>query len=116
MNEGTGQNLFLVRDGELMTPRGTMVLEGVSRAVVLELADDLGIPAREADLDPYDAYTSDEAFLSSTSLCICPVKSIDHRPLADKAIPGPVTRRLMDGYKGVLGGFDFEAQYLRMIE
>ena len=116
LNEGVGQNLFLVRGGELLTPRGAMVLEGVSRSVVLELAAGLGLPAREADLDLYDAYTSDEAFLSSTSLCICPVRSIDHRPLAEAAIPGPVTRRLMDAYKRALGGFDFEAQYLRMIE
>ena len=116
LNEGIGQNLFLVRGGELLTPRGAMVLEGVSREVVLELAAKLGIPAREGDLDPFDAYTSDEAFLTSTSLCICPVRSIDHRPLAEAAIPGPVTRRLMDAYKEVLGGFDFEAQYLRMID
>ena len=116
LNEGTGQNLFLVRGGELLTPRGAMVLEGVSRGVVLELAGRLGVPAREADLDPYDAYTADEAFLSSTSLCLCPVRSIDRRPLAEETIPGPVTRRLMDAYKEALGGFDFEAQYLRMIE
>ena len=116
LTKGAGQNLFLVRGGELLTPRGAMVLEGVSRGVVLDLAADLGIPARETDLDLYDGYTSDEAFLSSTSLCICPVRSIDHRPLAEEAIPGPVTRRLMDAYREVLGGFDFEAQYLRMIE
>ena len=116
LNEGVGQNLFLVRGGELLTPRGAMVLEGVSRGVVLDLAAELGVPARESDLDLYDAYTSDEAFLSSTSLCICPVRSIDHRPLAEAAVPGPITRRLMDGYKRALGGFDFEAQYLRMIE
>lgn len=116
LNEGTGQNLFLVRDGELLTPRGTMVLEGVSRSVVLEVARDHGIPVREADLDAYDAYTCDEAFLSSTSLCMCPVRSIDLRPVACPDVPGPVTRRLMDGYKAALGGFDFEAQYLRMLE
>ena len=116
LNEGVGQNLFLVRGGELLTPRGAMVLEGVSRGVVLDLTAGLGIPARESDLDLYDAYTSDEAFLSSTSLCICPVRSIDHRPLAEAAIPGPITRRLMDAYKDALGGFDFEAQYLRKIE
>lgn len=115
LNEGVGQNLFLVRDGGLLTPRGAMVLEGVSRGVVLELAGRLGIPAREADLDPYDGYTADEAFLTSTSLCICPVRSIDYRPLAEPAAPGPVTRRLMDAYKDLLGGFDFEAQYLRAL-
>lgn len=115
LNEGTGQNMFLVRDGELLTPRGEMVLEGVSRQTVFELAAACGIKAREADLDLYDAYTADEAFLSSTSLCICPVRSIDSRTFANEAIPGPVTRRLMDAYKKLLG-FDYEQQYLRFLD
>jgi branched-chain amino acid aminotransferase len=114
LNEGTGQNLFLVRAGELLTPRGEMVLEGISRQTVFELAESCGIKAREADLDLYDAYTADEAFLSSTSLCICPVRSIDGRTFADEAIPGPTTRRLMDAYKRLLG-FDFEQQYLQFL-
>lgn len=115
LNEGTGQNMFLVRDGELLTPRGEMVLEGVSRQTVFELAASCGIKAHEADLDLYDAYTADEAFLSSTSLCICPVRSIDSRTFANEAIPGPVTRRLMDAYKNLLG-FDFEQQYLQFLD
>jgi branched-chain amino acid aminotransferase len=114
LNEGTGQNIFLVRDGELLTPRGEMVLEGISRQTVFELAAECGIKAREADLDLYDAYTADEAFLSSTSLCICPVRSIDGRAFVNEAIPGPVTRRLMDAYKKLLD-FDFEHQYLRFL-
>ena len=114
LNEGTGQNMFLVRDGELLTPRGEMVLEGISRQTVFELAAICGMKAREADLDLYDAYTADEAFLSSTSLCICPVHSIDGRAFVNGAIPGPVTRRLMDAYKKLLG-FDFEQQYLRFL-
>lgn len=115
LNEGTGQNLWLVRDGALYTPRGSMVLEGVSRATVFEIAAALGIPAHEADLDLFDAYTADEAFLSSTSLCICPVSSLDGRKPAAAAIPGPVTRRLMDGYRDLLQ-FDFEGQYTQFLE
>ena len=114
LNEGTGQNMFLVRDGGLLTPRGEMVLEGVSRQTVFELAETCGIPVREADLDLFDAYAADEAFLSSTSLCICPVRSVDNRPLANPAIPGPVTRCLMDAYKDLLD-FDFEQQYLQFL-
>ena len=115
LNEGTGQNMFLVRDGEILTPRGEMVLEGVSRQTVFELAETCGITAREADLDLFDAYTADEAFLSSTSLCICPVSSIDNRSFACETIPGPVTRRLMDAYKDLLN-FDFEQQYLQFLD
>ncbi len=112
LNEGTGQNLWLARDGELYTPRREMILEGVSRETVVELAETVGIKAREANLDLFDAYTADEAFLSSTSLCVCPVRSIDSRRPGCHDIPGPVTRRIMDAYKELLD-FDFEQQYLQ---
>ncbi|MBT7648672.1 MAG: hypothetical protein HN768_16680 [Rhodospirillaceae bacterium] len=115
LNEGTGQNLWLVRDGELYTPRREMILEGVSRDTVIDIAADLGITVHETDLDLFDSYTADEIFLSSTSLCICPVRSIDSRRPAQEGIPGPVTRRLMDGYKTLLG-YDFEQQYLQFLD
>ena len=114
LNEGTGQNLWLVRDGALYTPRGAMVLEGVSRATVFEIADRLGIATHEADLDLFDGYTADEIFLSSTSLCVCPVSSMDGRKPLCEGVPGPVTRRIMDGYKDLLQ-FDFEGQYLQFL-
>ena len=115
LNEGAGQNLWLVRDGALFTPRREMILEGVSREVVVELAADLGITVHETDLDLFDAYTADELFLSSTSLCVCPVRSIDGRDAASADIPGPVTRRIMDAYKSLIG-FDFEQQYLQFLD
>ena len=68
-----------------------------------------------ADLDLFDGYTADEIFLSSTSLCICPVASMDGRAPLAPGIPGPVTRRLMDGYKDLLQ-FDFEQQYLQFLK
>ena len=114
LNEGTGQNLWLVRDGALYTPRGAMVLEGVSRATVFEIADKLGIATHEADLDLSDGYTADEIFLSSTSLCVCPVSSMDGRKPLCEGVPGPVTRRIMEGYKDLLQ-FDFEGQYLQFL-
>src|SRR3984893_1214141 len=68
--EGQGSNIFLVRDGELKTPRERYVLPGISRQATIDLARQLGIPCEEGDLDLYDAYTADECFLTSTSLCI----------------------------------------------
>ncbi len=115
LNEGVGQNLWIVQRGELYTPPGEMVLEGVSRATVMEVADDLGIAVHETNLDLFDAYTADEIFLSSTSLCVCPVRSIDHREPASGTIPGPVTRQIMDAYKKLLD-FDFEEQYLQFLD
>jgi branched-chain amino acid aminotransferase len=111
LSEGLGSNLFLVQGDRLLTPRARQVLPGISRDVVLELASGLGIPAQECDLDLFDAYTADEAFLTSTSLCICPVRSINGRTLASSSVPGPATKRLTAAYCELVG-MDFVAQYL----
>jgi branched-chain amino acid aminotransferase len=107
--EGIGSNIFLVRDGAVVTPQERWVLPGVSRAAAMELCAKLGIACREADLDLYDAATADEIFMTSTSLCICPVRSIGGRKLPG-AVPGPVTRRLSEAYAESVG-CDFVAQY-----
>jgi branched-chain amino acid aminotransferase len=111
--EGIGSNLFLVRDGTLLTPPARGVLPGISRATVIELAAKAGVPLEEIDLDLYDAYTADEAFLTSTSLCICPVRSINGTLIGGK-VPGPVTKRLIDAYVALVG-CDFVAQYLKRL-
>ncbi|MGE0116445.1 MAG: aminotransferase class IV [Dongiaceae bacterium] len=112
--EGTGSNIFIVRGGTVMTPKARYVLPGISRETVIDLAREIGQPLVEADIDLYDAYTADEAFLTSTSLCICPVRSINGRHVAADAIPGPATQRLIDAYAGLLD-FDFVAQYRRRL-
>ena len=109
--EGIGSNIFMVRGGRILTPREQYVLPGVSRGMVLDLAAQLGIPSEERDLDVYDAVTADEVFLTSTSLCICGVRSLNGARIADGAVPGPITRRLTEAYvKSV--GCDFVQQYL----
>ena len=112
--EGTGSNIFIVRGGTVQTPKARYVLPGISRGTVIELAQEIGQPLAEVDIDLYDAYTADEAFLTSTSLCICPVRSINGRHVAVDAIPGPVTQRLIDAYAKLLD-FDFVAQYRRRL-
>jgi branched-chain amino acid aminotransferase len=109
--EGIGSNIFVVRDDRVYTPREQYVLPGVSRRTAMELAARLGIPCEERDLDVYDALTADEVFLTSTSLCICGVRSVNGRPIGDGRVPGPVTRRLTDAYVALVGT-DFVAQYL----
>lgn len=113
--EGVGANIFLVRDGCLFTPREDFILPGVSRQTVIELAAELGIPCEERDLSPYDASIAEEAFLTSTSLCLCPVRSFDGQAVKTAEIPGPVTGRLLDAYSD-LAGLDIAAQYLRFAE
>ena len=113
--EGMGSNIFLVRDGRLRTPRERYVLPGISRQTVIELAGELGIAVEEADLDMYDATTADEAFVTSTSLCICPVSSIGGAQIGDGTVPGPVTKRLLNAYSELVG-CDIAGQYLRHLE
>lgn len=108
--EGLGSNIFLVRDGELLTPREKFVLPGVSRQTAIELAEKLGIPFREADLDLYDAYNADEGFITSTSLCICPIAGINGVAMQAGAY-GPVTKRLIEAYVDLVD-CDFVRQYL----
>lgn len=113
--EGAGANIFVVRDGRVSTPLARYVLPGITRGVLFELAADAGIPMEEREIDLYEAYTSDEAFVTSTSLCVCPVASINGRPLGAGArgpVPGPVTARLQDAFRELVG-VDFVAQYLR---
>jgi len=110
--EGMGSNFFLVRDGALFTPRVDFVLPGISRDVVMQLASDLGIACNESDISLFDAYNADEAFLTSTSLCLCPVQSINGTILNDRSMPGPVTAQLTAAYRDLVG-FDFVEQYSR---
>ena len=111
LTEGRGSNIFLVKDGVALTPKSQYVLEGVTRNQTLELAAGLGIPTQECDLDLYDAYTADEAFLTSTSLCICPVSAVNGASVRDGRAPGPVTERLMTAFSDLVG-MDFAEQYL----
>lgn len=112
--EGMGSNVFLVRDGVLLTPRADFVLPGISRDVVMQLAAELDMECHESDLSLYDACNADEAFLTSTSLCLCPVRSFNGTAMKDSGIPGPVTKRLTDAYRNLVD-FDFVAQYLRCL-
>ena len=108
--EGLGSNIFLIRDGELLTPRENFVLPGVSRQTAIDLAAQLGVPFREADLDLYDGYTADEAFITSTSLCICPVVSINGMAMGAGTY-GPITKRLIEAYVELVD-CNFVQQYL----
>ena len=115
LTEGRGSNVFLVKDGVAMTPKSQYVLEGVTRNQTLELATGLGIPTVECDLDLYDAYTADEAFLTSTSLCICPVSGVNGSAVGNGKVPGPVTHQLMAAFSDLVG-MDFAEQYLAHLE
>jgi len=110
LTEGLGSNIFLIRDGRLLTPRGQMVLPGVTRSTVMDLAREIGMAVEETDLDLYDVSTAAEAFLTSTSLCICPVASLNGQKIGDGSVPGPQTQRLIEAFSQLVQ-FDYVAQY-----
>lgn len=114
LGEGGGANIFVVKGGRLATPLARYVLPGITRDAVLELATAAGIPADERDVDLYDATAAEEAFVTSTSLCVCPVASINGRRMRTGEVPGPVTRRLQEAFARLVG-VDFVAQYLRYL-
>ncbi|HEY8368083.1 MAG TPA: aminotransferase class IV [Thermodesulfobacteriota bacterium] len=115
LTEGIGSNVFIVERGRLFTPRAANVLAGVSRQTVLDLAARLGIPAAEEDISLYRAVNADEAFITSTSLCLCGVRTINHVTIGDGRVPGPITRRLTDAYREEVD-YDFVDQYLKHLE
>ena len=109
--EGQGSNIFLVKDGALFTPKEQYVLAGISRSTVIDLAEEIGIDVHQTDIDLFDAYTADEAFVTSTSFCICQVSTINGTVVGNGASPGLVTDRLQKAYSGLVG-IDVVEQYL----
>ena len=96
--ECTGDNLFLVKDGELRTPPvSDGALDGITRGVVLELARREGIPVREVSVTRYDIYTADECFLTGSAAEVIPVRTLDTRPIGD-GCPGPMTAKLIEAF------------------
>ena len=96
--ECTADNIFIVRDGQLITPaEESGILLGVTRSVVLELATKAGIPSRETNLTRYDLYTADECFLTGTGAEIVPVVGVDKRCIGDGK-PGTITRQLTQAF------------------
>ena len=97
----TGDNVFAVCRGRLVTPPLLNVLEGVTRETILALAPRVPIAADVRDLTPYDLYTAEEVFLTSTTVDVLPVVECDGRPIGAGA-PGPVGQRLQALYDEVL--------------
>ena len=88
---------------------------GVSRQTAIDLAEAQGLKVVRTDLDLYDAYTADEAFITSTSFCIVPVKNFNGIEIGDGAIPGPITKRITDAYIDYVD-HDFVGQYLKHLD
>ncbi len=106
--ENKGGNFFIYSEGVLKTPHARSALAGISRATILELAAKLEIPLQVTDFQPYDIYTADEAFFTSTPYCIMPATKFNGLPVGDGQV-GPVTKRLLAAWSE-LAGMDIVAQ------
>jgi branched-chain amino acid aminotransferase len=104
LSEGSGQNVFLVKEGVLLTPQldGTM-LGGITRNTIIHLAQDAGIEVREGPVPREMLYTSDEVFFAGTAAEVTPVRTVD-RITVGEGKPGPVTRQLQKAYLDVVKG------------
>jgi len=106
--EGSGWNVFLVKDGILFTPEPRNILLGVSRDVTIELARKLDIEVREVNLGRYEALMADEIFCTATTYCLVHATTFEGQVVGDGK-PGPVFRRLTAAWKKLVG-VDFVAQ------
>ena len=94
ITEGTGDNFFIVKNNVLITPEPRNILVGISRDYVIELAKELKIKVIEKNIEPYDVYTADEAFMTGTPFCMLPVKSLNEIKIGNK-FPGKIYKRIL---------------------
>ena len=103
VSEASGENVFVVSGGVLRTPPLHTVLGGITRATVLELARDEGIPVQEATITRDELYVADEVFLTGTAAEVTPVREIDRRAIGQGS-RGPVTKAIQAAFFDVVGG------------
>jgi branched-chain amino acid aminotransferase len=101
--EGSGENIFLVRDGVLYTPDLTSALDGITRRTIFTLADEEGLKVVEKRITRDEVYIADEAFFTGTAAEVTPIREVDNRPIGD-GTRGPITQRLQSLYFDVVKG------------
>ena len=102
ITEGTGDNFFIVKDGKVITPEGRNILRGVSREYVFDLCEELGISCIEKNIEPYDVYNADEAFMTATPFCILPVTRFNGEDIGTAKM-GEITTKLLDQWSSNVG-------------
>jgi branched-chain amino acid aminotransferase len=112
--EGSGENIYIVREGEIVTPPQTAsILDGISRRSIMRIAGDLGYNVRERDLARAELYLADEVFLSGTAAELVPVREIDDHTVGSGE-PGPITREIQRVFDDALHGRD--PRYLEWLD
>lgn len=98
VSEGSGDNIFVIKDGQISTPHTINNLKGITRAAVMDLAEIRGNPIQEKELGLFDLYTADEVFVTGTAAEVAPVTKVDGR-IIGTGKPGPITKELMAAFK-----------------
>jgi branched-chain amino acid aminotransferase len=101
--EGTGENIFIVKNGELITPTLTSALEGITRDTVMTIAKGLGVKVTEKSITRDEVYTADEAFFTGTAAEVTPIRELDGR-LIGKGTRGPLTEEIQKIYFDTVKG------------
>jgi branched-chain amino acid aminotransferase len=103
VSEGTGQNIFIVRDGILMTPPLPSVLEGITRKSIIEMAGKAKIEVRETNFTRDEVYIADEAFFTGTAAEVTPIREVDGRVIGNGK-PGPISKKLQKQFFNIVKG------------
>lgn len=101
--EGSGENVFIVRDGVIYTPDLTSALDGITRRTVMQLAEEAGMPVVEKRITRDEVYIADEAFFTGTAAEVTPIREVDGRPIGSGS-RGPLTEQLQSKYFDVVHG------------
>jgi branched-chain amino acid aminotransferase len=113
--EGSGENIFIVRDGVIYTPDLTSALDGITRKTVIALARELGIPVVEKRITRDEVYIADEAFFTGTAAEVTPIREVDGRAIGN-GTRGPVTERLQGLYFDLVHGrLEANADWLSLV-
>jgi branched-chain amino acid aminotransferase len=114
--EGSGENIFIVRDGVIYTPDLTSALEGITRDTIMKLADEIGVTVREKRITRDEVYVADEAFFSGTAAEVTPIREVDDRAIG-KGHRGPITEKLQSMYfDQVLGRRETHPEWLAYVD
>ncbi len=104
LSEGAGENLFVIKDGRILTPpASSSILGGITRDCVFVLANDLGMKVIEQTMSREQLYGADEAFFTGTAVEITPIRQVDHMTLGNGGC-GPITKRIQDIFFGLFNG------------
>ncbi len=100
LSEGSGDNIFIIKNEKVCTPPTINNLKGITRATAIELLADMGIETHVENLGMFDLYTADEIFVTGTAAEAAPLVKVDGRPIGDGK-PGPITRKMVDAFEKI---------------